>query len=76
MLERLVDEIDSLTGSGRVLMSSYWITDPLMDDRWFVFTSRLRFGQLPPLATGQTLDRETVDNAPRSCGDVQGETDC
>jgi len=58
------------------VLSSYWITGLLMDDRWFVFTSRLRFGHTSPLAIGQRLDRETVDNAPLSCGDVQGETDC
>ena len=29
-----------------------------------------------PLARGQTLARETIDNAPLLYGDVKGETDC
>jgi len=69
-------EVRSCDVCGEEVLSSYWITGLLMDDRWFVFTSRLRFGHTSPLAIGQRLDRETVDNAPLSCGDVQGETDC
>ena len=57
------------------VLTSYRISVLLMDDRWFAFTSRPRFGRTSPLANGRTLGPETGDNGPLSLDDAHSERD-